>query len=111
MERLPSQRGYSNTVELVLNMTEPIHHSGKIVTGDSGFCVALGVTALRQQGVQAQFQFLIKKRRYWPKYVPGDYIDNHMMQKPLGETETFVQELGGVRFLIQVWCRPRWDEL
>ncbi len=36
-------KGYSNTVELVLDMTEPIHHTGKIVTGDSGFCVALGL--------------------------------------------------------------------
>ena len=89
---------YSNTVELVLDMTEPIHHTGKIVTGDSGFCVAVGVMALHQVGVHGQF--LIKKRRYWPKHVPGDYIDSHMMEKPLGETELYVQELGGVRFFV-----------
>ncbi len=67
------KKGFSNTVALLLDMTEPIHHTGKVVTGDSGFCVALGVTALHQQGIHGQF--LIKKWRYWPKHVLGDYID------------------------------------
>ena len=53
----------------------PIHRTGKVVTGDSGFCVAEGVTALHKKGVYGQF--LIKKRRYWPKHVPGDFIDAH----------------------------------
>ena len=91
-------KGYSNTVELLMDMTEPLHHTGKVVTGDSGFCVALGVTALHQHRVHGQF--LIKKRRYWPKHVPGDYIDAYMMAKPLGATETFMQELGGIRFFV-----------
>jgi len=46
-----------------------------VVTGDSGFCVAESVTALHEKGVYGQF--LIKKRRYWPKHVPGDFIDAH----------------------------------
>ncbi len=91
-------KGYSNTVELLMDMTKPLHHTGKVVTGDSGFCVAQGVTALHQHGVHGQF--LIKKRRYWPKHVPGDYIDAYMMAKPLGATETFVQELGGIQFFV-----------
>jgi hypothetical protein len=47
------------------------------MTGNSGFCVALGMMALHQQGVHGQF--LIKKRRYWPKHILGDYIDQYMM--------------------------------
>ena len=82
------KKGFSNTVELLLDMTELIYHTGKVVTGDSRFCVALGVTDLHQQGVHGQF--LIKKQCYWPKHVPGDYINQHMMAKPLGTTETFV---------------------
>jgi hypothetical protein len=39
--------GKTKTVELLLDMTALIHRSGKVVTGDSGFCVAAGVTALR----------------------------------------------------------------
>ena len=91
-------KGYSKTVDLLLDMTEPIHGTGKIVTGDSGFCVAVGVTALQKHGVHGQF--LIKKRKYWPKHVPGDYIDNYMGMKQLGHTETFVHLVEGQRFLV-----------
>ena len=84
-------KGYTKTVELLLDMTAPIHRTGKVVTGDSGFCVTEGVTALHDRGVYGQF--LIKKRRYWPKHVPGDLIDAHMAGKALGETKTYVQEL------------------
>ncbi len=36
------KKRFSNTVELLLDMTVPIHHTGKVVMGNSGFCVALG---------------------------------------------------------------------
>ena len=68
-------KGYTKTVELLLDMTAPIHRKGKVVTGDSGFCVAESAMALHEKGVYGQF--LIKKRRYWPKHVPGDFIDAH----------------------------------
>jgi hypothetical protein len=96
------QKGFSNTVELLLDTTEPIHHTGKVVMGNSSFCVALGVAALHQQGVHGQF--LIKKRRSWPKHVPGDFINQYMMAKPFGTTETFVQELGGLHFFVHCTC-------
>jgi len=92
------KKGLTPTVALLLDMTEPIHHTGKVVTGDSGFCVTSGVLALLEHGVYGQF--LIKKRRYWPKGVPGDYIDQYMSGKPLGATETFVQLLNGTRFYV-----------
>ena len=88
------KKGLSPTVALLLEMTEPIHGTGKVVTGDSGFCVTQGVLALHDVGVFGQF--LIKKQRYWPKGVPGDYIDQHMSGKALGATETFVQVLNGI---------------
>jgi hypothetical protein len=43
--------GYTKTVELLLDMTAPIHWTGKVVTGDSGFCLAEGMTALHKKGV------------------------------------------------------------
>ena len=92
------QRGFTKTVTLLLEMTEPIHGTGKVVGGDSGFCVTQGVLALDKVGVKAQF--LIKKRKYWPKFVPGDYIDQYMMDKPLGHSETFVQVIDGITFYI-----------
>jgi hypothetical protein len=79
--------GYMKTVELLLNMMEPIHWMGTVVMGDSGFCVAEGGMVLDDKGVYGQF--LIKKRRYWPKHVPGEHIDGHMVGKRLGETNTY----------------------
>jgi hypothetical protein len=76
------KKEFTNTVELLLDMTEPIQHTGKVITRDSGFCVALGVMALHQHGVHGQF--LIKKCRYWPKHVLGNYIDAYIMTRRLG---------------------------
>ncbi len=47
--------GYTKTVQLLLDMTEPIHRMGKVVMGDSGFCVVEGVMALDDKGVHGQF--------------------------------------------------------
>ena len=96
------KKGYNKTVDLLLDMTEPIHRTGKVVTGDSGFCVTAGVMALHAHGVFGQF--LIKKRRYWPQQVPGDQIDEYMKGKELGAVESFVQDLGGTPFYIHC-CR------
>ena len=66
----------------MLYMTEPIHHTGKVVTMDSGFCVAAGILALHQMGVYGQA--LIKKwGKHWPKHVPRiqmemEYFDNEL---------------------------------
>jgi len=99
------QRGYTKTVTLLLEMTEPIHGSGKVVSGDSGFCVTQGVLALDKLGVKAQF--LMKKRKYWPKLVPGNYIDEYMKDKPLGFSESFVQVIDGTPFYIHCTAVPR----
>ena len=39
---------------------------------DSGFCVLKGIAELKKKGVFAAA--LIKKRRYWPKFIDGDAI-------------------------------------
>ena len=72
------------TVGLMLRMTKPIHGSGKVVIMDSGFCVAKGITEMEKKGVFGQA--LIKKRRYWPRFVPGDQIDAAFSNKEVGET-------------------------
>ena len=61
------------TVGLMLRMCEPIFSTGKYFVLDSGFFVSKGITALLEVGVYAAA--LIKKRKYWPKGVPGDAID------------------------------------
>ena len=56
----------------MLRRIKPLHGTGKVVVLDSGFCVLKGVIELKKRGVFAAA--LIKKRRYWPKYVPGEEI-------------------------------------
>ena len=60
--------------------------AGKAVVIDSGFCVANFIFALAAKGVDAGA--LIKKRRYWPKTIPGDLIDQHFLDKELGDIDT-----------------------
>ena len=87
------------TVRLMLEMTRPIHYSGKVVTMDSGFCVSAGILALHHRGVYGQA--LIKKRgRWWPKKVPGDQIDEYFMAEPLGKAMTLKQIVDGTQFMV-----------
>ena len=92
------KKGYDKTVNLLLEMTKPLHGTGKVVTGDSGFCVTMGMIVLVKHG--AHSQFLIKKRRFWPKGVPGDSLDSYMRRKEFGETMTYVQHVDKTCFLI-----------
>ena len=90
------------TAKTMMAMTKPIHGRGCVVIGDSGFCVKDGVLACHRAGVY--FQAYVKKRRAWPKGVPGDHIDAHFDGPDLGYCETLVQEIDGVRFLVHC-CR------
>ncbi|KAL7447609.1 hypothetical protein ACHAXS_000008, partial [Conticribra weissflogii] len=65
----------------------------------TGFCVSDGILAMHSVSVYGQG--LVKKRgMYWPKDVPGDYIDECFKQKELGEHDCYVQEIDGVPFLV-----------
>ena len=74
------------TVGVMLRLTKPLHHTGKIVEQDSGFCVFEGIAAQHQMGVYGDA--LIKKRRYWPKHVPGSEIDAAMADADIGTVRT-----------------------
>ncbi len=70
------------TVGLVLRATETIHHTGRKVVMDSGFCVSEGLVQLRKKGLFGCM--VVKKKRYWPKGVPGDDVIAHMLEKEVG---------------------------
>ena len=53
--------GYSKTATLMLEMTKPMHHTGKVVSLDSGFYVSVGIIAMHNFGVYGQY--LINKGR------------------------------------------------
>ena len=43
--------GYSKTARLVFEMTKPVHHTGKVVSMDSVFCVLVEIIAMHNFGV------------------------------------------------------------
>ena len=98
--RFPTEfENNSKTSALMLYMTKPIHNTGKVVTMDSGFCVAAGILALHHVGVYGQA--LIKKRgRFWPKHVPGQMIEEALKDKDLGHATTFKQSIDGKDFFV-----------
>ena len=67
------------TIGLMILMCEPIFSTGKCVLLDSCFCVSKGITSLLDFGVYAAA--LINKRKYWPKGVSVDAIDEYFADK------------------------------
>ena len=63
------------TIGTLLRLTKLVWGSGNIFVLDSGFCVLRAIIELKKKGVFAAA--LIKKRPYWPKYIPGDAIITH----------------------------------
>ena len=94
--------GYGKTTTTMLEMTKPIHGKGKVVVGDSGFCVREGVVECHKRGVW--FQAYVKKRGNWPRGVPGAAIDMYFDDMELGHCESLVAEHDNVPFLIHC-CR------
>jgi hypothetical protein len=92
------------TVGLLLRLTRTIWGTGKIVVLDSGFCVLQGIVELKKRGVYAAA--LIKKRRYWPKWIQGDAIDNYFADKDVGEVDALPGVLDNVPFHVFAMKEP-----
>ena len=86
----------------MLELTKPIHGKGKVVVGDSGFCVREGVIECHKHSVW--FQAYVKKRGNWPRGVPGEVINGYFDDLPLGHCETYVRMHDNVEFRIHC-CR------
>ncbi len=61
---------------LLLRMLQAYHHTGQYVVLDLGFCVLKAIVDLQKVGVYSAA--LIKKRKYWPKGVPGEAMRSHL---------------------------------
>ena len=84
-KEMPSPPSNEKTIHLLLELCRSIYGSGKIVVLDSGFCVLKGLIALKKVGVFAHA--VIKKRRYWPKYIPGQAIDERFADYDVGTVD------------------------
>jgi hypothetical protein len=84
------------TVGLLLRLTRSLWNTAKVVVLDSGFCVLKGIIELRKKGVFAAA--VVKKRKYWPKYIKGDVIKAQFDNKELGSVDMINGMLEGVPF-------------
>ena len=82
----------------LLQLTKPVWSTGKVFVLDSGFCVLQAVVELMKKGLFAAA--LIKKCRYWPKYVPGDEIIACFDNKNVGAINAIRGTMDGVPFHI-----------
>jgi len=71
---------------LLERMTETIKGSYRVVCLDSGFGVVKPVLNLLERNIYATGVF--KKRKYYPRSVPGDAIQMHMNGQPIGNIES-----------------------
>ena len=71
---------------------------------DSGFCVLKSLIELQKKGLYAAA--LIKKRRYWPKYIPGDEIIEHFKDKEVGHVDALKGSMDGVPFYVHAMKEP-----
>lgn len=58
------------TTGLLMQMLSSYFATGRYVVLDSGFCVLKALVELKKVGLFACA--VIKKRQYWPAYVPGE---------------------------------------
>ena len=86
------------TIALLLTMCQSIRDSGRVVILDSGFCVVQGIIELLKIGVFAGAY--IKKRRFWPRFVKGDAIDEKMAYEKVGTIRTVGGIVESIRYYI-----------
>jgi hypothetical protein len=92
----PKLSQFGKTAGLLLCLTDSIHHSGRVVIMDSGFCVLFALVKLASFGVYGSA--VIKKRRFWPKYVQGDEMDRCFEGKEIGFVDALPRLLEGRHF-------------
>ena len=66
---------YGNNGSLLLRLFTLLFMTGRVVILDSGCCMLLAVLALNKMGVFPAT--VIKKSRYWPRYMKVEEIKAH----------------------------------
>jgi hypothetical protein len=95
LSEFPDRLGKTTTT--MLELTQPIHGKGKVIVGDSGFCVREGVIECYKHGIW--FQANVKKHGNWPQGEPGEVINSYFDDLPLGHCKTHVSEHNTLSFV------------
>eukprot|EP00055_Hartaetosiga_balthica_P018338 m.133075 g.133075 ORF g.133075 m.133075 type:complete len:412 (+) comp9491_c0_seq2:1076-2311(+) len=74
------------TAALLTRLTKPIWHSNRVVCLDSGFGVVDAALTLLAKGLYATTVY--KKRRYFPRNIPGDSVAVYLDNAPIGTVAT-----------------------
>jgi hypothetical protein len=85
-------------------MTRYIWNTGRVVILDSGFCVLSGIVKLAKKGLHGGA--LIKKRRYWPKWILGKIIPAHFAEKQVGMVDCWNGSLNEQAVIIFCFKEP-----
>ena len=99
--QLPSPPPHMKTTSLLLELCKSLYGSGKVIVLDSGFRVLKALIALKKVGVFAHA--VINKRRYWPKFVPGEAINDHMKEKNVGDVDCLQGTVDNERYNFLEW--------
>ena len=99
-----NKQRHRNTCALLLCLCKSLYFSGKVVVLDSGFCVLQALVELKKLGVYAAA--VIKKRRYWPKYVKGDEMDRYMANKEIGDVGVWQGVLDNIKVFYFMMKEP-----
>jgi hypothetical protein len=89
---------HGKTSGLLLRLCRPLFGTGSIVVLDSGFCVLQALIELRKNGVYASA--VIKKRRYWPRYIDGEAMNERMSGRAVGECDALHGTLDGYPYTV-----------
>ena len=84
---IPKYNNQGKTVGLLLHVLEPIFTRDNVVILDSAFCMLKGIVELKKCSVYASA--LIKKWKYWPKYIKGDTIRDRFNNKNVGDCDSW----------------------
>ena len=103
-EIIPKFNNQGKAVGLLLRVLEPIFGKGMVIILNSGFCVLKGIVELKKRGVYASA--LIKKRKYWPKYIKGDVIKQHFDEKAVGDCDSWKGNMDEVPFHVYAMKEP-----
>jgi len=97
---VPRYSELGKTTGLLMRMLQSYFSTGRYVILDSGFCVLKALVQLKKVGYFACA--VIKKRRYWPAFVPGEAINREFenLELKVGDSLAITGKLDGEEYFL-----------